>query len=762
MLQLALGILALTSIAQDFTHAAPQIPLGQISLGQSAALVSDGKLAACGNDREQDDLQKIDCAALAALVRTDGGRARAALAELRRRIRLQKHRREAAIAVASLRQRALPLLRELLASSRTRPTARIVVRRLDLDVLERLWAGPEARPPAAANTLLGRALARHPVETLDSVARLAAEPGSPGRVLVLHALAARGTKAASLAPILHKAGPGEGVPERIAWLRAVARCDPKAATSALVEALDAADPAVRLCAESELVRSGQSVVPALKQRIETEQGRRLLRVARERAVGESVAVSMARAVEARRSACLHAARALARLPGAKAVVAPWLHDGDLELRATALFVLGSLGSSAQDQASRIETIAREEDEGVARLAIWALGELGLADAVAVEVLGPSLRSDSAIRRAAAVAALGRSRGSAVRGRLADALRDADDRVVAAAILAMARVAPRDSRLPETIVRRLASEESAIRPAVRRVFARSHEGLLEPYIAYVRDGDDARRLGALRALSIAVDLDPRRARRLVVLLGEPNDAPRQRVLPILTRLGPRCVTALEELRPLLESKPQVVAAAAQVIAAIGPAARSLRSDLETSLENAGAGSARALRAALARVDPYGGQRAQVEAAIREGEPGARAAAMRRVGKLADPSFEALLVKCLADERPLIRITACDALARLRPRGAQSALALVDCFRDPLPAVRIRASLALSRMRADAIPALLAALAEDELEVRRFATITLERLGAYAAPARERLQAMLLDPDEELRQSANLALDAIGDR
>ena len=675
---------------------------------------------------------------------------------------LPRERRVAALALATLGELALPKLRELLASSRTRPTARILVRRLPLAVLERLWLGPEARPPAAAYAMLGRALARHPVEGLASVQGLAARPGALGRTLVLHALAARGGKARALIESLLEAGAGVRVSERVAWLRAVARAAPEHSSDLLIEALDDADPAIRLCAEAELVRMGQQVVQKLRRCIEQSPSRRLARVVRERPVGESVEVSLARAAEAKQSARLHAARALARLPGAVQAVRPWLRLGDQELRACALFVLGSLGSAAQSEAERVAAFVSAEDAGLARLAIWAMGELGLAEQALLDCLRPSLQSPSPLLRAAAVEAISRSAGAAVRSLLAGALVDDDDRVVAAAMKGLARVAPGDSRLPAAIVRRLSSEGSALRPSVRRVFARQSDVALEPYLRYFREGDEAERLGALRAVEIAVDLDPGKIGELVDFLKAAKEPSREAVLGIVLRMGPRAVPAIRELRSLLAERGAPRLDALRAIAAIGPAAAPLRPDVERHLAGADPETSRAIKKALARLDPYEGRRAVVATAIASAAPAARVAAIRRVGELGDSSFESEIVAALADDLPMIRLAACDALARLRPKAAASARALIECFRDPIPAVRIRASFALSRMRSAALPSLIAALDEDELEVRRFATITLERLGSAASEAREKLEAMLFDPDESLRQSANLALDAIGER
>ena len=136
----------------------------------------------------------------------------------------------------------------------------------------------------------------------------------------------------------------------------------------------------------------------------------------------------------------------------------------------------------------------------------------------------------------------------------------------------------------------------------------------------------------------------------------------------------------------------------------------------------------------------------------------------------PPAAPALIHAFGDSSPLVRLAAVRAFLSLRgdlePQAPAASRPLLVLTRDPNVEIRYAAALAWRRMgatRVQAIPALISALAPDELGfddesacIRMVAAQTLGRIGPEAAAAATALLSTLHEPPSELRKEALVAL------
>ena len=165
-----------------------------------------------------------------------------------------------------------------------------------------------------------------------------------------------------------------------------------------------------------------------------------------------------------------------------------------------------------------------------------------------------------------------------------------------------------------------------------------------------------------------------------------------------------------LLPLL-SRP----AAAQAPAGLAGADPGARERAAASLDAGGAASVEPLAAALADTDPF--------------VAGAAAEALARIG----PSSVPTLVLALGDAREEVRVGAAIALGKLGPKAIAAVPALAKALSDPKAVIRWTAANALGAAGAEAssaLPALREALWDRDEDVRRGASLALERIDPAA--------------------------------
>jgi CubicO group peptidase (beta-lactamase class C family) len=120
----------------------------------------------------------------------------------------------------------------------------------------------------------------------------------------------------------------------------------------------------------------------------------------------------------------------------------------------------------------------------------------------------------------------------------------------------------------------------------------------------------------------------------------------------------------------------------------------------------------------------------------------------------------LVAALADTDARVREDAAQALGRIGPAARDAIDPLVATFSGTDPYVAGAAAIALARIGAEAVPALLRALTDADASVRWSAAITLGRLGDAAREAAPALAIALGDASENVRSCSATALGTIG--
>jgi HEAT repeat protein len=111
--------------------------------------------------------------------------------------------------------------------------------------------------------------------------------------------------------------------------------------------------------------------------------------------------------------------------------------------------------------------------------------------------------------------------------------------------------------------------------------------------------------------------------------------------------------------------------------------------------------------------------------------------------------------MKDERPFVRMLAGEAIGRVDD-GSEAALpALIEALGDPDLDVRVSAIGAIGRIGTKAENAVMPLMdfvekSKDRLE-RGYAVIALGRIGPKAFPILPRLEALAADPDEYVRES-----------
>lgn len=122
---------------------------------------------------------------------------------------------------------------------------------------------------------------------------------------------------------------------------------------------------------------------------------------------------------------------------------------------------------------------------------------------------------------------------------------------------------------------------------------------------------------------------------------------------------------------------------------------------------------------------------------------------------DPSAVTALASGLRQKDADARQTAARLLKEIGPAARPATAALCEALRDPDPVIRGRAGQALCRIGAPAVPSLVAALGEQDVEVRRATASILGRIGPAAREALPALRRALQDPDAEVRLMAKEA-------
>jgi HEAT repeat protein len=460
-----------------------------------------------------------------------------------------------------------------------------------------------------------------------------------------------------------------------------------------------------------------------------------------------------------------------------------LGDGDSDVREAACWALGEIGDR-QAVPPLIQAL-RDGNSDVRAAACEALGAIG--DGQAVPPLIQALRDWDSDVRVAACRALGEIGDGQAVPPLIQALRDWDSDVRAAACEALVKIgAPAVPHL----IQALRDWNSDVRIAVRRALGEIGDGqAVPPLIQALRDWDSDVRVAACRALGEIGD--GQAVPPLIQALGDWDSDVRVAACRALGEIGDR--QAVPALSVWAHAGERVAQAALQQM---GQAPLPLPEAVAQVVAQGSWG-------VLVRALPHEAVRAAVVElgtpavppliqALGDGDRDVRVAACRALGEIGDRQAVPPLIQALGDGNEYVRVAACEALVKIGDgqavpalsvwahageRVAQAALQQMGQAPLPLPeavaqvvaqgswGVLVRAlpheavRAAVVELGTPAVPPLIQALGDGDIDVRRAAC---RALGEIGRPAVLPLIQALGDRDIYVRAAACWALGAIGDR
>ena len=154
-------------------------------------------------------------------------------------------------------------------------------------------------------------------------------------------------------------------------------------------------------------------------------------------------------------------------------------------------------------------------------------------------------------------------------------------------------------------------------------------------------------------------------------------------------------------------------------------------------------------------------ALAQAAGSDPDPPVRSACLLSLCRVAaaDQAVPVLQQVLQKDAQAAVRGVAAVRLGKLGPPAAAAAPALADALADSDEGVRRKAADALAALGAAAVTPAVGKLEAADAGVRRLAVFVLGKLGATAKPALDALRKRLQDPDAEVKQLAELAIERI---
>jgi HEAT repeat protein len=152
---------------------------------------------------------------------------------------------------------------------------------------------------------------------------------------------------------------------------------------------------------------------------------------------------------------------------------------------------------------------------------------------------------------------------------------------------------------------------------------------------------------------------------------------------------------------------------------------------------------------------------VRAAKEDREAVVRSACLMAIARVAEPAAAAAAFRqsLKQDADANVRGTAAARLGRVGPAAATAAGDLANALADKAPAVCEKALEALQQIGAPAVPALTEKLVAHDPQVRRRAVLGLGAIGPQAKPALDALKKLLADPDQDVKQLADIAIRRI---
>lgn len=380
-------------------------------------------------------------------------------------------------------------------------------------------------------------------------------------------------------------------------------------------------------------------------------------------------------------------------------VVDMLRDSDSGVQAQALLTLSKQGERGARHCHQIVRKLSHPVKDVQLAALQALGDLGpLAASTSADVLGVLQGNQDPALVAAASLAIGKMKVSSAADMVAAKLDSPYSEVVKAACAGLSSMDRRVDAIGQVLL--------------------SHRDI----------SVKASAAAALLGMTKAEDFLP----ELTKLLGDPDAVLRCNVARTMRHFAASLAAQKAALGALLKGDPDVAAAAAYVLGALGPQAAdqapALEALLNSKVEDTSAlalsatGSISQLPAALRKPMVAAaetlGLAGVVTAAPRilelltSSDSEVRAAAAEALGRLRDESAVPALLLGLKDPSPSVVLACCGALGASKP-SPETSNAVAELLEDPHPAVRARAANALAEMGdTEAFVEPIAALLDDK--------------------------------------------------
>ncbi|CAK9051669.1 unnamed protein product [Durusdinium trenchii] len=360
-------------------------------------------------------------------------------------------------------------------------------------------------------------------------------------------------------------------------------------------------------------------------------------------------------------------------------VADMLRDPDSSVQAQALLTLSKQGDRGARHSNEIARKLSHPARAVKLAALQALGDLGPSVASnALDVVAVMNHEDPAVA-GGACSALGKMKVTSLADKLTSKLESSREVEV---IIAVCNGLSHMDRRVDVVGRLLSHEQSSVKAAAAMAL-----------------------LGMTKAEEFLPDLTQ--------LLSEADPCLRHNAASTMRSLGSFLPPQKAALGALLKGAPGVAAAAAYVLASLGPAAAdqapALEALLNTTAEDSSAsltatGAARSLPAglrkpAVAAIEALGLSGAADRAPrllelLKSPDAEVRLAAAEALGRLRAQSAVPALLLGLKDPSPAVIRACCSALGRMP--SAETAASVAELLKDPHPAVRAGAAEALAEM------------------------------------------------------------------
>jgi HEAT repeat protein len=665
----------------------------------------------------------------------------------------------------------------------------------------------------------------HALETLPALAALAKDPSDVVRQSIVAAIGSLGKSGTGSARIRHRRGRSRGFVRRAIW-RSIwwkNRPDPapppepiELAVATLESALGDPCPAVRTQAALALGRIGPdagAVAPRLISLL--QEADEEVRCQAAQALGEigghdgvTVAALVDLLSDASATVKVSAARALGAMRTAAAksapALVPLLQDRDDEVRTAAAEAIAQLGPLDQTATNNLSEGLGSADNVVRAQTAEALGTIGAAAEEAAPALVQATTDANDRVRAKAVEALGKigepAAAIAVPG-LVRALRDRDNWVSALAAEALGQMGDSADGAIPALVRSLSHLNSEVRCNSAEALGKMNGAAVgaRPSLELAATDEDGgvraqaiRALGAIgvptpastqAVLSGLQDLDPKvrvAAIESVGQWGEPSAAVMGAVLCLLddandqvkvqvTKVLPKLAGATPEVidglcRRLLEDDSDWVQVyAALALGKLGPAAVAAGASLLRAAQTGEVSVREQAMRAIAMIQPPETTEA-LAAGLTDACGDIRTVASAGWMNATAISEEAIpaLVEALRDPEVQVRANCAHALSRLDVIPAAAIPLLIECTADANDGLRLNAARALKLAPAEAVIAVMQHLVADpNSRVRLIAASSLLAAEPGHAQAGAVLVESLEDPVLRVREAALVVLDSLGE-